>query len=106
MAGRWFCDGKEVDELPPGKTASIRSVKYRIMYNLSGGVATGKLPSSYDSRKGCKIPKTVKRKGWSLTNWHIKWDDSYDDVVGDLKDTIEPGEEGIKKVTALWVSFS
>ncbi len=105
VAGRWFCDGKEVDELPPGKTASIRSVKYRIMYNLCGGVATGKLPSSYDSRKGCKIPKTVIRKGWSFANWHIKWDDSYDDVVGDLKDTIEPGEEGIKKVTALWVRF-
>ncbi len=105
VAGRWFCDGKEVEELPPGKTASIRSIKYQITYNLSGGVATGKLPSSYDSREGCKIPKTVKRKGWSLVNWHIKGDDGYDDAIGDLKDTIEPGEEGIRKITALWIRF-
>lgn len=97
VAGRWFCDGKEVDELPPGKTATIRSIKYPITYNLSGGVATGKLPDTYDSRKGCKIPKNVKREGWSLVNWHFDG--------GLLKDTIEPGEEGARKVTALWIKF-
>ena len=105
VAGRWFCDGKEVDELPPGKTASIRSVKYRIMYNLSGGVATGKLPSSYDSRKGCKIPKTVKRKGWSLVSWHIKDKDTSIDASGVLKNAIPPGEEGVTKITAFWIRF-
>lgn len=97
VAGRWFCDGKEVDELPPGKTATIRSIKYPITYNLSGGVATGKLPTTYDSRKGCKIPKNVKREGWALVNWHFDG--------GLLKDTIEPGEEGARKVTALWIKF-
>lgn len=97
VAGRWFCDGKEVDELPPGKTATIRSIKYPITYDLSGGVATGKLPDTYDSRKGCKIPKNVKREGWSLVNWHFDG--------GLLKDTIEPGEEGARKVTAFWIKF-
>lgn len=104
MAGCWFCDGKEVDELPPGKTAVIHSVKYPITYDLRGGVATGKLPASYNTREGCKIPKNVKREGWSLASWHITYGGA-PFGSGFLTNTIRPEEEGSMKITPLWIKF-
>lgn len=104
VAGCWFCDGKKVDELPPGKTAVIHSVKYPITYDLRDGVATGKLPASYNTRKGCKIPKNVKREGWSLASWEIAESDR-PFGGGFLTNTIRPDEEGGRKITALWIKF-
>lgn len=79
-----------------GKTVSVQSVTYRLIYDLNGGVAKGKLPVTYESGRGCKIPKSVKRDGYFFVNWMIG-----DDVT----DTISPGETGKRTVRAFWIKF-
>lgn len=96
MKGDWYCDGKQVDCIPAEKTIAIKPIIYQIQYNLNGGEATKKLPMEYKHTQGCKLPNTVRRKGYSFVQWIIDQDKT---------DTIFPGETGNKNVKAIWINF-
>lgn len=96
MEGTWHCDGKEVTDVLPGKSATITSKTYPIQYDLNGGVATGKLPTVYPAREGITLPPNVKRGDYTFLGWGVN---------GDVRDTIFSGETGIKRARALWIHF-
>ena len=67
-AKTWRVNGKKVKSLPPGKTATSKIARYKIIYYYSGGKAQGKCPKYYYYGKAPKLPK-VKRKGYIFFGW-------------------------------------
>lgn len=97
LAGNWYSEGRLTKKILPGRTAVIQSISYPIVYDLNGGVAKEKLPAEYESRKACKIHKSVTRKGYSFVNWVIE---------GEATDTIKSGNVGKRNVKAIWIKFN
>ena len=67
-AKTWKVNGKKVKSVPPGKTATSKIARYKIIYYYSGGKAQGKCPKYYYYGKEPKLPK-VKRKGYIFFGW-------------------------------------
>ncbi len=67
-AKTWRVNGKKVKSVPPGKTATSKVARYKIIYYYSGGKAQGKCPKYYYYGKAPKLPK-VKRKGYVFFGW-------------------------------------
>ena len=62
----WYVAGKKVTKLKPGKTATAKYRSYRIKYQLNGGKVKGKSPKKYTYRARTKLPKVVKKKGYTF----------------------------------------
>ena len=67
----WYVAGKKVTKLKPGKTATAKYRSYRIKYRLNGGKVKGKSPKKYTYRARTKLPKVVKRKGYTFFGWNL-----------------------------------
>ncbi len=44
----WRINGKKINVIPKGKTATSKGKRIPIVYKLSGGKKTGKLPRTYE----------------------------------------------------------
>lgn len=98
IKGDWYSDGKIVDDILPNKTIEIKPQKYKIIYDLNGGVVIKPLPSSYKHTVGCQLPRTVKREGYDLLCW-------YDVKKNFWVDTIKCGTTEDKKFKAWWIDL-
>ena len=67
----WYVAGKKVTKLKPGKTATAKYQSYRIKYQLNGGKVKGKSPKKYTYRARTKLPKVVKKKGYTFFGWNL-----------------------------------
>ena len=67
----WYVAGKKVTKLKPGKTATAKYRSYRIKYQLNGGKVKGKSPKKYTYRARTKLPKVVKKKGYTFFGWNL-----------------------------------
>ena len=67
----WYVAGKKVIKLKPGKTATAKYRSYRIKYRLNGGKVKGKSPKKYTYRARTKLPKVVKKKGYTFFGWNL-----------------------------------
>ena len=67
----WYVAGKKVTKLKPGKTATTKYRSYRIKYQLNGGKVKGKSPKKYTYRAKTKLPKVVKKKGYTFFGWNL-----------------------------------
>ena len=67
----WYVAGKKVTKLKPGKTATAKYRSYRIKYQLNGGKVKGKSPKKYTYRAKTKLPKVVKKKGYTFFGWNL-----------------------------------
>ena len=67
----WYVAGKKVTKLKPGKTATAKYRSYRIKYRLNGGKVKGKSPKKYTYRARTKLPKVVKKKGYTFFGWNL-----------------------------------
>lgn len=102
MAGKWYYNGKMVQKIPSGGTAILKSDKYQITYDLGGGTPKTKLPDSYLSKRGCKLPTDPVRTGYRFAGWSIQ-DEKME--AGYEQDSILPGECGNRRATALWLEL-
>lgn len=90
----YYVDGVKVTEIPPGKTAIGKGVKFNLSYKLNGGKLVGKKVKAYQyGEPETKLPK-AKRKGyiflgWSFYKWrtfHKTWKSLYNangKIIGD-----------------------
>ena len=67
----WYVAGKKITKLKPGKTATAKYRSYRIKYQLNGGKVKGKSPKKYTYRARTKLPKVVKKKGYTFFGWNL-----------------------------------
>ena len=67
----WYVAGKKVTKLKPWKTATAKYRSYRIKYQLNGGKVKGKSPKKYTYRARTKLPKVVKKKGYTFFGWNL-----------------------------------
>ena len=67
----WYVAGKKVTKLKLGKTATAKYRSYRIKYQLNGGKVKGKSPKKYTYRARTKLPKVVKKKGYTFFGWNL-----------------------------------
>ena len=67
----WYVAGKKVTKLKPGKTATAKYRSYRIKYQLNGGKVKGKSPKKCTYRARTKLPKVVKKKGYTFFGWNL-----------------------------------
>ena len=67
----WYVAGKKVTKLKPGKTATAKYRSYRIKYQLNGGKVKGNSPKKYTYRARTKLPKVVKKKGYTFFGWNL-----------------------------------
>lgn len=96
MYGTWYCNNSRVKKIDSGQEVRLQSERYKINYELNGGIVTKELPDQFVFREGVKLPDTVERKGYSFAGW---------DVGYELTDYIDEGTKGNQNVKAVWIDF-
>ena len=98
-AKTWKVNGKKVKSVPPGKTATSKVARYKIVYYYSGGKAQGKCPKYYYYGKAPKLP-IVKKKGYTFLGWFDVKD------YGDVHKEFPSKQEADVHMTAILVKLT
>ena len=106
IPGEWYCDGIKVTKLGPGKTAILKSVTYKIHYDLDGGHQTKKLPNTYKAGKRCELPVDAVKKGNLLqASWRIAHKPIKSQFGGGLDNCIDKYEKGELWLKPQWYKY-
>ncbi|MBQ6845145.1 MAG: InlB B-repeat-containing protein [Agathobacter sp.] len=103
-SGKFYKDKESVKNLTStnGKTVTLYAqwerTKYKISYELYGGINHSKNPETYTSVSAKITLKSAKREGYQFVAWHTSDKFTKKNIVK----TIEKGSKGNKKFYAEW----
>lgn len=67
---QWYIDGKKVDKILPGTTATSDGKVFSITYKLNGGRLVGELPQTYKFTENYHFEATAEKDGYYCVGWY------------------------------------